>query len=201
MKVVKDEETIKQQEARILQNTIEWSIRDLFGVLGEDAEREGLQETPSRFIKAMKEMTDGYGADIELILEKTFDVGDANEMIMVKDIEFVSLCEHHLLPFIGTATVAYLPKDRVVGLSKIPRLIDALAHRLQVQERLTMQITTALDQCLSTDGSAAIIEAKHSCMGCRGVRKPNASMVTSSLTGKFKDSSRLRNEFLMLAKS
>lgn len=198
MKIVKDEEMIKIQEARILQNTIEWSLRDLFAILGEDAEREGLQESPARFIKAMREMTDGYGADIELILEKTFDVGDSDEMIVVRNIEFVSLCEHHLLPFTGVAIVAYLPVSRVVGLSKIARLVDAFAHRLQVQERLTTQITSALDQCLETNGSAALIKAKHSCMGCRGVRKPTAEMVTSSLTKGFRVPE-VRAEFLALA--
>jgi GTP cyclohydrolase IA len=173
-------------------------IRNLIDYVGDNSGRDGLEETPTRFLKAMVEMTDGYDVDIELLLSKTFDAGDSNEMIVVRNIEFVSLCEHHLLPFLGTATVAYLPADRVVGLSKIARLVDAFAHRLQIQERLTTQITSALDDNLKTLGSAVIIKAKHSCMGCRGVKKPNAEMITSSLTGGFREID-TRTEFLALA--
>lgn len=174
-------------------------IRDLLIYVGEDVEREGLLDTPKRVAKAYREMTEGYRADIATILGTTFDVGNVDEMVVVRNLEFVSLCEHHLLPFTGTASVAYIPKDRVVGLSKIGRLLDAYSRRLQVQERLTTQITTALDEYLNTQGSACVITAHHSCMGCRGVRKPTAEMVTSSLTGAFRDHE-VRAEFLDLLK-
>ena len=174
-------------------------IRDLLIYVGEDVDREGLLDTPKRVAKAYREMTEGYHADIPAILGTTFDVGNVDEMIVVRNLEFVSLCEHHLLPFTGTASVAYIPKDRVVGLSKIGRLLDAYSRRLQVQERLTTQITTALDEYLNTQGSACVITAHHSCMGCRGVRKPTAEMVTSSLTGAFRDHE-VRAEFLYLLK-
>jgi len=174
-------------------------IRDLLIYVGEDVEREGLLDTPKRVAKAYREMTEGYRADIATILGTTFDVGNVDEMVVVRNLEFVSLCEHHLLPFTGTASVAYIPKDRVVGLSKIGRLLDAYSRRLQVQERLTTQITSALDEYLNTQGSACVITAHHSCMGCRGVRKPTAEMVTSSLTGAFRDHE-VRAEFLDLLK-
>jgi GTP cyclohydrolase IA len=173
-------------------------IHALIDIIDPESDREGVAATPARVLKAYREMTEGYGADIGKILGTTFDAGDSNEMIVVKHIEFVSLCEHHLLPFTGTATVAYLPRARVVGLSKIARLIDAYARRLQIQERLTTQITTALDQHLETFGSASLIRATHACMGCRGVRKPSAEMITSSLTGKFRTAT-ARAEFLALA--
>ena len=171
----------------------------LIEYVGEDPTREGLLDTPKRVLKAFKEMTEGYRLNPEDILGTTFDVGDVDEMVVVRNIEFVSLCEHHLLPFTGTATVAYLPNVRVVGLSKVARLVDLFSRRFQVQERLTRQITDAMDDCLEPLGSACIIEASHSCMGCRGVRKPAARMVTSSLTGVFRQDE-VRAEFLSLAK-
>ena len=170
----------------------------LIEYIGEDPTREGLLDTPKRVLKAFKEMTEGYHLNPADILGTTFDVGDVDEMVVVRNIEFVSLCEHHMLPFTGTAAVAYIPKDRVVGLSKIARLIDLYARRLQVQERFTRQITTALDEHLNPKGSACVIEAAHACMGCRGVRKPSARMVTSSLTGMFRQHE-VRAEFLSLA--
>jgi len=181
-----------------LQEATEEGIKWLLRLIGENPDREGLLDTPKRVAKAYKEMTEGYGKDISEILGVTFEVGNVDEMVIVRNLDFVSLCEHHLLPFTGTATVAYIPQDRVVGLSKIGRLVDAYARRLQVQERLTTQITTALDEHLSTQGSAALIRAHHSCMGCRGVRKPGAEMVTSSLTGEFRNPE-VRAEFLSLA--
>lgn len=171
----------------------------LIEYVGEDPTREGLLDTPKRVLKAFKEMTEGYGQDPAAILGTTFDVGDVDEMVIVKNIEFVSLCEHHLLPFPGIAHVAYIPNERVVGLSKIARLVDLYARRFQVQERLTRQITDAMDTHLEPRGSACIIEAAHSCMGCRGVRKPAARMVTSSLTGMFRDHE-VRAEFLSLTR-
>lgn len=170
----------------------------LLEYIGEDPTREGLLDTPKRVLKAFKEMTEGYDLEAGDILGTTFDVGEVDEMVIVKNIEFVSLCEHHLLPFTGIATVAYVPKDRVVGLSKIARLVDMYARRLQVQERLTSQITAAMDEVLEPLGSACIIEAAHSCMGCRGVRKPSARMVTSSLTGVFRNHE-VRAELLSLS--
>jgi GTP cyclohydrolase I len=178
--------------------TAENGIKQLIELIDPDYHREGVADTPKRVVKAFKEMTDGYGVDIETLLSKTFEVDNSDEMILVRHIEFVSLCEHHLLPFTGIATVGYMPADRVVGLSKIARLVDAYAHRLQIQERLTTQITSALDTYLNTRGSACIIKASHSCMGCRGVRKPSAEMVTSSLTGLFRATA-ARSEFLALA--
>jgi len=176
------------------------AIIQLLTHLGEDPTREGLLDTPKRVIKAFKEMTDGYDKDVAAILGTTFDVGDVDEMIVVTGIDFVSLCEHHMLPFTGTASVAYIPGERVVGLSKIPRIVEAFSHRLQVQERLTRQITTALDQYLGTKGSACLITSGHACMGHRGIKKPNAKMTTSSLTGAFRSDPEVRHEFLTLAK-
>jgi len=176
----------------------EEGIRNLLRSVGEDPEREGLLDTPKRVVKAYAQMTEGYDIKIADILGVTFDVGNVDEMIIVRRIDFVSLCEHHLLPFTGTATVAYIPNGRVVGLSKIARLVDAYARRLQVQERLTTQITTALDEFLDTKGSAALIKGTHACMSCRGVRKAGAEMVTSSLTGVFRDAE-TRNEFISLS--
>lgn len=176
----------------------ETGIRSLLTSIGENPEREGLLDTPKRVVKAYKQMTEGYSVDITALLGVTFDVGNVDEMIIVRGIDFVSLCEHHLLPFTGTATVAYIPRQRVVGLSKIARLVDAYARRLQVQERLTTQITTALDEYLDTQGSAALIRGTHACMSCRGVRKAGAEMVTSSLTGLFREAE-ARNEFISLS--
>lgn len=170
----------------------------LIEYVGEDPTREGLLDTPKRVLKAYREMTEGYALKAHDVLGTTFDVGNVDEMIVVRHIEFVSLCEHHLLPFTGTATVGYIPRDRVVGLSKIARLVDMFSRRFQVQERLTQQITAAMDEVLAPNGSACIIEASHSCMGCRGVRKPSARMVTSSLTGVFREHE-VRAEFLSLA--
>lgn len=179
-------------------NTAEDGVRALIKAIGEDVHREGLLDTPKRVVKAYKELTEGYNVDIKQLLSVTFDVGDVDEMVIVKDIKFVSLCEHHMLPFTGTATIAYIPLHRVVGLSKIPRLVDAVTKRLQVQERITTQITEALDENLKTMGSACLIKAEHTCSSFRGVKKQGAVMVTSSLTGVFRNHE-VRNEFLQLA--
>ena len=179
-------------------NTAEDGVRALIKAIGEDVHREGLLDTPKRVVKAYKELTEGYNVDIKQLLSVTFDVGDVDEMVIVKDIKFVSLCEHHMLPFTGTATIAYIPLHRVVGLSKIPRLVDAITKRLQVQERITTQITEALDENLKTMGSACLIKAEHTCSSFRGVKKQGAVMVTSSLTGVFRNHE-VRNEFLQLA--
>ena len=180
--------------------TAEDGVRALIKAIGEDVEREGLKDTPKRVVKAYRELTEGYDIDVAQLLSVTFDVGDVDQMVIVKDINFVSLCEHHMLPFTGTVTVAYIPLHRVVGLSKIPRLVDAITKRLQVQERITTQITEALDTNLKVMGSACLVKAEHSCSSYRGVKKAGAQMVTSSLTGVFRNPE-VRNEFLQLANS
>ena len=178
-------------------------ISDLLKLLGEDPEREGLQDTPARFIRAMKEMTEGYQQDPKQILSKVFDskIGNTfyDEIIIVPNIEFISLCEHHLLPFKGVAHVGYIPKEgRIVGLSKIPRLVDCFAKRLQVQEKLTMEIANSLYENLEALGVGVVIKAHHSCMSCRGVKKSKAKMVTSCLLGAMRQEA--RTEFLHLIK-
>lgn len=177
-------------------------IRHLIQTIGEDPDRDGLKDTPSRVIKAFSEMCSGYKEDPSLILERQFDVSH-DEMISLRGIEFVSLCEHHMLPFIGHATVGYIPNEKsgkVVGLSKLARLVLCFAKRLQVQERLTNQIADALDKHLEPEGCGVIITATHSCMSCRGVRQPNAEMVTSSMRGAFRNNASCRSEFLSFAK-
>lgn len=167
--------------------TAEDAVRTLLLHVGEDPTREGLLDTPKRVAKAYRELTQGYEADVAAILGTTFDVGAVNQMVHVNDIEFVSLCEHHMLPFTGRAHVAYVPQKRVVGLSKIPRTVEAFAHRLQVQERLTEQIADALMEHLDPEGVGVTITAHHSCMGIRGAKQPNATMTTTALRGIFRD--------------
>jgi GTP cyclohydrolase I len=159
-----------------------------------DDQKRSVEDTPKRFIKSLIEQTSGYELDPNKILERRFDQ-QFDEMIVVKDIDFNSLCEHHLLPFIGQATVGYIPNGQVVGLSKIPRLVDCFARRLQLQERMAVEIADAME-ILNPLGVGVILEAKHQCMSCRGVRKQNASMVTSVLRGKLKEDERARAEFL-----
>ncbi len=174
------------------------AIRTLLSYIGEDVSREGILETPARVVKAYTELTEGYHAIPSEILAKTFDV-KADEMVMVKDIHYWSLCEHHMLPFHGHATVAYLPRERVVGLSKIPRVVEAFSRRLQVQERLTNQIAETINKELDPLGVAVLMEGHHLCCSMRGAKKP-VTMKTSKLIGKFKTEQEVRNEFLMLAK-
>lgn len=173
----------------------EQGIRDLLTHLGENPDREGLHDTPKRVVKAFTELCAGYAINPADILSTTFDVGDVDQMIHVRDIAFVSLCEHHMLPFTGTAHVAYIPTTRVVGLSKIPRTVHAYASRLQVQERLTQQIADAITEHLNPLGVGVKITAHHACMGLRGARQPNAQMTTTALNGVFRDPA-VRNEFL-----
>ena len=165
-------------------------------VIGEDIDREGLQETPKRVVHAWGEFTSGYDQDPEEILSTTFGGVSYNQLVLSKDISFVSFCEHHLLPFEGKAHVAYLPKDRVVGLSKLARVVDVFAKRLQVQERMTDQIADAISQVLNPRGVAVMLEAKHSCMSLRGAKKQHSSMVTTALRGDFLlPDGRLKQEF------
>jgi GTP cyclohydrolase I len=177
-------------------------ISRIISFVGDDPNRDGLKETPARVVRSWVELYSGYTAEQDLpVLMKTFDAGPCNEMVVVRDIEFWSTCEHHMLPFVGVAHVGYLPDGRVIGLSKIPRLVEVFSRRLQVQERLTVQITDALTSHLRPKGAACVLEAKHLCMSCRGVRQGSASMVTSSLVGAFKVDERTRSEFLSLVRS
>lgn len=169
----------------------------LLEYIGENPARDGLTDTPERVLKAMKELTQGYTADIASILSVSFDV-QYDEMVIVRDMPFVSLCEHHMLPFTGTATIAYIPKDRVVGLSKLARLLDAFSQRLQVQERMTMQIADAMEEHLQPLGTGVVIHGNHSCMACRGVKK-HGEMVTSALRGVLRTKPDARAEFLSLS--
>lgn len=177
-------------------------IRSILTHIGEDPNREGLLETPDRVVKSYKELFVGYTYDDGKIQEtlKVFEDGACDEMVVLRGIEFSSFCEHHMLPFIGVAHVGYVPNGFIVGISKLARLVDIYAKRLQVQERLTTQITTALDKHLMPKGSACVIEAKHQCMSCRGVGKQNSVMITSSLTGVFKEEGSTRSEFLSLVR-
>ena len=173
------------------------SFSEIVTGIGEDVSREGLVKTPERAGKAMQFLTQGYAMDAEEILKSAMFAEDYSEMVIVKDIEIYSLCEHHMLPFFGKAHVAYIPDGYIVGLSKIPRVIDVFARRLQVQERLTDQVLQALQNTLNPLGVAVVIEASHMCMMMRGVQKQNSVTTTSAFTGAFK-SERTRNEFLKL---
>ena len=173
-------------------------MREILAEIGEDPSREGLQRTPARFEKALKFLTSGYDTDVqEIVNGALFDV-KYDEMVIVKDIEFFSLCEHHLLPFFGKAHVAYLPNEKVVGLSKIPRIVDMFARRLQVQERLTQQVAETLQEILNPRGVAVIMEAQHFCMMMRGVEKQHSGTVTSAMLGAFRNRRETRAEFLNL---
>jgi GTP cyclohydrolase I len=174
----------------------EAAVRVLLEMVGEDPDRDGLLDTPARVVKAWKEMTTGYADDPAAILATTFDE-PFDEMVVMKDYPFVSLCEHHVLPFAGVVKVGYIPVDRVVGLSKLGRLVDCFARRLQIQERLTNDIGVALDGHLDPEGVAVVVEATHECMAHRGVNKP-AVMVTSYLSGEFRENLAARSEFLAL---
>jgi GTP cyclohydrolase I len=174
--------------------------RELLLRLGEDPTRDGLVNTPQRMEKSMAFLTRGYAMDVKTVLhEALFDV-DYDEMVIVKDIEFYSLCEHHLLPFFGKAHIAYVPNGKVIGLSKIPRLVDIFARRLQVQERLTMQIADAIAEAIEPQGVAVILEAQHLCMMMRGVEKQHSDTITSAMRGVFKTQLQTRNEFLSLVR-
>ena len=175
-------------------------VRNLLAELGEDPDREGLLNTPRRVEKAMRFLTSGYAADIDQVLNNALFTVDYSEMVIVKDIDFYSLCEHHLLPFFGKCHVAYLPSNRVIGLSKIPRIVDVFSRRLQVQERLTSQIADTISEKIAPLGVAVVVEATHLCMSMRGVEKQNSFAVTSSMLGTFRSDARTRMEFLELIK-
>ena len=173
-------------------------MKDVLGMLGEDATREGLASTPERYEKAIRYLTSGYHTSVEEVVNGALFTVKFDEMVVVKDIEFFSLCEHHLLPFFGKMHVAYLPKDRVIGLSKIPRVVDMFARRLQVQERLTQQIAEAISGAVAPRGVAVLCEARHFCMMMRGVEKQHSGTVTSAMLGAFRKNKATRDEFLSL---
>ena len=173
-------------------------IRQLLGELGEDPSREGLLDTPKRVEKSLRFLTSGYAADVDEVLNNALFTVDYNEMVIVKDIDFYSLCEHHMLPFFGKCHVAYIPQGRVLGLSKIPRLVEIFARRLQVQERLTNQIAETLREKIRPLGVAVVMEASHLCMSMRGVEKQNSVAVTSAMLDVFREDARTRMEFLEL---
>jgi GTP cyclohydrolase I len=176
------------------------AYRELLQAIGEDVDREGLQRSPDRAARALEFLTQGYRQNLDDIINGAVFESSASEIILVKDIELYSLCEHHLLPFIGRAHVAYLPNGKVIGLSKVARIVDVFARRLQIQENLTTQIAESLMRCLEPSGVAVVVEAKHLCMMMRGVEKQNSVMKTSCLLGTFKDDARTRSEFLSLLK-
>ncbi|MDN5873603.1 MAG: GTP cyclohydrolase I FolE [Sinobacteraceae bacterium] len=179
---------------------VEEQYRAIIKAIGEDVAREGLAKTPARAAKAMSFLTQGYGQCLEKVVNGAIFPSDNNEMVIVKDIELYSLCEHHLLPFFGRAHVAYLPDGKVIGLSKIPRIVDMFARRLQIQENLTQQIGTCLQSVIGARGVAVVIEAKHLCAMMRGVEKQNSSLTTSVMLGHFREDPRTRQEFLTLVK-
>jgi GTP cyclohydrolase I len=191
------------REKRVLRTEctaeLEAMVRNELGLLGEDPEREGLVKTPNRVAESMLWLTRGYEMDVaELVGDAVFDEAHQS-MVMVRDIELYSLCEHHMLPFFGKAHIAYIPDGRIVGLSKLPRIVDMFARRLQVQERLTEQVAAAIQDVLKPLGVGVVIEAYHLCMMMRGVEKQNSKTITSALRGTFRDDAKTRDEFLRLA--
>jgi GTP cyclohydrolase I len=175
-------------------------VETLLEELGEDPERAGLTATPARVSRALRELTDGYGVKPDAVIAGAIFDHDYDEMVVVKDIPFYSLCEHHMLPFFGTCHVGYLPKGKVVGLSKIPRLVGVFAHRLQLQEKMTKEIAEALSGSLQPKGVGVVVEARHLCMEMRGVQKPGGQMITSCMLGTFRKDPRTRAEFLDLVR-
>lgn len=177
------------------------AYKEIITDLGENASREGLLKTPERAAKAMQFLTHGYDLDPKAILESALFHEDYSEMVIVKDIEVYSLCEHHMLPFFGKAHVAYIPKGKIVGLSKIPRVVDAFARRLQVQERLTLEIRDAIQEALQPEGVAVVLECSHMCMQMRGVQKQNSVTTSSAFTGVFLENDSTRKEFINLVQA
>jgi len=181
--------------------TIASRVRDMLSMLGEDPSREGLLKTPERYEKALRYITSGYHTKLEDIINGAVFQVKCDEMVVVKEIEFFSTCEHHLLPFFGKMHVAYLPKDKVIGLSKIPRIVNMYARRLQLQERLTQQVAEAIAKVISPRGVGVLCEARHFCMMMRGVEKQHSGTITSTMLGSFRTHSATRDEFLSLVRS
>ena len=179
----------------------EQAVRTLLGWTGDDPDREGLRETPARVVRAFEDWFSGYKEDPTDFLRRTFyQVDEYDEMIVLQDISFESHCEHHMVPIAGKAHVAYLPKDKVVGISKLARVIEIFAKRLQTQETMTMQIIETIDEALEPFGTAIMIDAKHQCMTTRGINKPNVSTITTKFSGLFAEDAELRNRFMQLVK-
>ena len=190
-----------ESDGEVYDAALEALVYQLLERIGEDPSREGLQRTPLRVAKAMDFLTNGYQMDVDGVIKGAIFAEDCQEMVLVRDIEFYSMCEHHMLPFFGRAHVAYLPNGRVIGLSKVARVVDLFARRLQVQERLTNQVADALMESLSPHGVAVVMEASHTCMMMRGVQKQNSSTVTSAMRGTFKQNPSTRAEFMALIKT
>ncbi len=184
-----------------MNSSMEQSYRDILAGVGENPDREGLRDTPKRAAKAMTFLTQGYRQSLDELINGAMFATTNNEMVIVKDIELYSMCEHHILPFFGRAHVGYIPNGKVLGLSKIPRIVDLFARRLQIQEQLTKQIGDCIQQVTDCKGVAVVIEARHMCAMMRGVQKQNSSMTTSMMEGRFRDDPRTRQEFLTLIKS
>jgi len=198
---LKLDERFTRSSQRLTDENIETladALREILEAVGEDVDREGLRRTPIRAARALEFLTQGYRQNLNQIVNDAVFESDASEIILVKDIELYSMCEHHLLPFIGRAHVAYIPNGKVLGLSKVARIVDVFARRLQIQENLTTQIAESLMKCLEPSGVAVVVEAKHLCMMMRGVEKQNSVMKTSCLLGTFKEDARTRSEFLSL---
>ena len=181
-------------------DALEALVHKMLEELGEDPAREGLDRTPHRVAKAMRQLTSGYRTDIDKLLNGALFSVSYDEMVIVKDIELFSLCEHHMLPFYGKCHIAYIPNQKVIGLSKLPRLVDAFARRLQIQERMTQQIAQVIDDKIHPQGVGVVIEARHLCMMMRGVEKQHSSAVTSAMLGVFRDCAQTREEFLSLVR-
>jgi GTP cyclohydrolase I len=191
---------VKAIKPKAAERTLEDAVREMLACLSDDYRREGLERTPARVARALEFLTSGYSADIPKIVNQALYTVQYDEMVIVKDIEFFSLCEHHLLPFFGKMHVAYLPKNKVLGLSKIPRIVDAFARRLQIQERLTQQVARTIQDAIDPQGVGVICEARHFCMMMRGVEKQHSGAITSSMLGAFRDRKETRDEFLSLVK-
>ena len=189
---------VKVMQAKAVEKSIAPLIEEMLDVLGEDPKRDGLLRTPDRVDKALKFLTSGYRMDIQKILNGALYEVKYDEMVIVKDIEFFSMCEHHMLPFFGKVHVAYLPKDRVIGLSKIPRIVDVFARRLQIQERMTQEIAQTIQEVVDPVGVGVICEARHFCMMMRGVEKQHSGAMTSAMLGAFRERKETRDEFLAL---
>jgi GTP cyclohydrolase I len=189
---------VKVMQPKVEEENIAPLIREILGKLGEDPQRDGLARTPERVDKALKFLTSGYRMDIQKIVNGALYEVKYDEMVVVKDIEFFSLCEHHMLPFFGKMHVAYLPKTKVIGLSKIPRIVDAFARRLQIQERLTQQVAQTIQEICDPVGVGVICEARHFCMMMRGVEKQHSGAMTSAMLGAFRNRKETRDEFLAL---